>query len=440
MGKRSNRKKNASMLESDDDDSSVSSSSTVRSDLISVTGNEEVEIEKDNLLDQALDALYEKRSTTRERALASIVEAFNTNLQHEFVEKKFATLLHQCVSCIKKGSSKEIALASHAIGLLALTVGFKDNTHEIFEELIAPISQSLKSGSDSLRRVALVECLAIVTFICGNGPEETEQSMLIMWQLVRPKLGPNVVGVKPSSPVITAVASAWAFLLTSMDGWTLNPKDWQECISYFSSLLDKEDRTVRIAAGEALALIFEMGCLEKFAAEAFESSAQDGNKSYAHVQGLKRKILDQVKDLAAEAGGKGSAKKDLNSQRNLFRDILDYLEGGDSPEVSMKIGGDSFQTSTWHQLVQLNFLKHFLGGGFVKHMQDNECLHEVFGFAPKKKQGADAQMSSGDKRMFRSPNSFLNKARTQYMNKQRMLSEVRAGIPFSPILHDDNSI
>lgn len=27
-----------------------------------------------------------------------------------------------------------------------------------------------------------------------------------------------------------------------------------------------------------------------------------------------------------EAGGKGSAKKDLNSQRNLFKDVLEFLE------------------------------------------------------------------------------------------------------------------
>ncbi|CAN1135692.1 Interferon-related developmental regulator 1 [Linum perenne] len=426
MGKRSNRKKNAVMLESDDDDSSVSSSSTVRSDRMSVNGNEEVEVEKDSLLDQALDALYEKRSTTREKALASIIEAFNANLQHEFVEKKFATLLHQCISCIKKGSSTEIALASHAIGLLALTVGSGDNAHEILQESVTPISQALKSGTDSLRRVALLECLAIITFVGGNDPDQTEQSMQIMWQFVRPKLGPNVVAVKPSSAVIAAVASAWAFLFTSMDQWTLNPKDWQESISYFSTLLDKEDRTVRIAAGEALALIFESGCLEKFAAEAVENSVRDGDKSHAHLQGLKAKILNQVKDLAAEAGGKGSAKKDLNSQRNLFKDILEFIEAGYSPEVSVKIGGDPFQTSTWHQLIQLNFLKHFLGGGFVKHMQDNGFLQDVLGFEPKKKllQGADSQLSSGDKRMFRSPNSVVNKARTQYLNKQRMLSEV----------------
>lgn len=37
-------------------------------------------------------------------------------------------------------------------------------------------------------------------------------------------------------------------------------------------------------------------------------------------------MINQCKNLSTEAGGKGSAKKDLNSQRNLFRDILDFFE------------------------------------------------------------------------------------------------------------------
>lgn len=38
----------------------------------------------------------------------------------------------------------------------------------------------------------LLECLAVVTFIGGEDPEETEQSMQIMWQVVHPKSGANV--------------------------------------------------------------------------------------------------------------------------------------------------------------------------------------------------------------------------------------------------------
>lgn len=430
MGRRSSQKKNAAMLDSDDTDS-VSSSSTVRSDSMAVSGAEEVQFDRETFLDECLDALYEKRGSTREKALTSIIETFNSNLQHAFMEKKFATLLHQCVSSIKRGSAKEVALAAHVIGLLALTAGPGDKSQEILEESISPISEALRSRSEASKMSSLLECLAIITFVGAEEPEETEKSMQLMWQVAHPKLGPNVTAGRPSPAMITTVVSAWSFLLTTVEGWTLNPKSWQESISYFSTLLEKDDRSVRIAAGEALALIFEVGSLEKFVGESKGSS--DGSNSEAdksrelvHIQGLRGKILNQVRNLSAEAGGKGSAKKDLSSQRNTFRDIMEFLEDGYSPETSMKVGGESLSTTSWAQLIQLNFLKHFLGGGFVKHMQENEFLHDVFGFNPKKKflSAVEHRLSASEKRLYKSPNSGLNKARTQLLNKQRMISQV----------------
>ncbi|KAD4385490.1 hypothetical protein E3N88_25658 [Mikania micrantha] len=429
------QRKNAAMLDGDDTDS-VSSSSTSRSDQMVRNGGEDVHTDKDSVLDQCLDDLFEKRGSTREKALAGIIEAFSNNLPHEFVEKKFATMLHQCLNSIKKGSAKEVALASRAIGLLALTAGSGKKAEEILEESISPISEALKSRFESSKTASLLDCLAVIAFVGGN-EEETDKCMQIMWQVVHPKLGPNVciyiyfinlfdffialyfffefqvVATKPSPPVITAMVSAWSFLLTRMDGWALDPKSWQGSISYFTSLLEKDIRSIRIAAGEALAIIFEIGNLKNF-------SIQDATP----IEGLKAKFLNQVRNLSVEAGGKGSAKKDLNNQRNTFRDILEFLEDGYSPENSVKIGGESLTTTTWCQLVQLNFLKRFICGGFIKHMQENEFLHEVFNFTPKKSLLSNGDhVSRTEKRMYKSPNSALNKARTQYLNKQRLLSQ-----------------
>ncbi|XP_038996611.1 interferon-related developmental regulator 1-like [Hibiscus syriacus] len=431
MGKRRVQRKNSAKLDSDDDNCSVISSSTVRSDQIPLSGAEGAVFYKDILLDEAVDALFEKRGSTREKALEVINAAFSFNLQNQFVENKFATILHQCLNCIKKGSSKEIALASRSVGLLALTVGPGDNAHKILKESIDPLSQAFKSCSESSKIISLLNCLAVITFVGGNDPEEIENSMQIMQQLVHPKLSSNVITVKPTAAVITAAVSAWSFLLTTMDGWRLSPKQWQESVTYLSSLLDKDDRSVRIAAGEALALIFERGSLEKFACEAkgsCDGSASEGNKSkgFSHMHGLKEKILNQVRDLSVEAGGKGSSKKDLNNQRSLFKDVLEFLEYDFSPETSMKIGEDTLHTSTWSKLIQLNFLKRFLGGGFTNHAQNNEFVQDVFRFTPKRQNlVADEHISNFGKRIYKSPNSVVNKARTQQLNKQRMLSEGR---------------
>ncbi|CAH2034095.1 unnamed protein product, partial [Thlaspi arvense] len=390
-------RKNAQMdlFDSDDDTSSVSSSSTMQSER---PGTDEVQVHKDARLDESLDAL-------------------------------FATLLHQCLHCTKKGSTKETSLASHVIGLLSLTVGLGDQAQEVLEESVTPLSQALKSGREALKITSILECLAVITFVGGTNAEQTERSMQIIWQMIHPKLGSNVVATKPSPAVITTVVSSWAFLLTTVNRWTLGPKIWLEIVTYLSSLLEKDDRSVRIAAGEALAIIFELGTLEKFAAEAKGSAANGSMKegtvspeALINMHGLKSKVTNQVRDLSAEAGGKGSAKKDLNTQRNLFRDLVEFFEGGYAPETSTKVGGDLLHTTTWYQMIQLNFLKHFLGGGFIKHMQENEFLHDVFSFTPKKS-GRGSAMSTDEKRLFKSPNSALNKARTQFLNRQRMLAK-----------------
>ncbi|CAH8359712.1 unnamed protein product [Eruca vesicaria subsp. sativa] len=147
--------KNAPMdlFDSDDDMCSVSSFFSMRSERPRM---DEVHVHKDLMLDQSLDALYEKGSSTREKALASIVEAFKSDLQHEFLQKNFSTLLHQCLHCIKKSPTKESSLASHVIGLIALTVGLGNQAQEILEESVTPLSQALKFGREALRISSVV--------------------------------------------------------------------------------------------------------------------------------------------------------------------------------------------------------------------------------------------------------------------------------------------
>ena len=86
-------------------------------------------------------------------------------------------------------------------------------------------------------------------------------------------------------------------------------------------MLEREDRAVRIASGEAIALMFELGRLDKFSHE--EKSSEGG---FTYVETLKGKILSLARALSMEAGGKGSAKGDLNSQRSTFQDIVAFIE------------------------------------------------------------------------------------------------------------------
>ncbi|MQL95990.1 hypothetical protein Taro_028656 [Colocasia esculenta] len=424
--RQSNNKNNH--LSDSSDDESVSSVSTGLSE--SALGHETEGVDsKEQDLDMFLDALYEKSlwfqsevagsvpgsvaggellawGSTREKALSGFIDAFESRVLVGFVENKSVTLLQQFLNSIKRGSSKEALLASRAIGLLAITVGSGSIAHEIMEESVPHLYQALTSGAEPLKKSYILDCLAVISFVGGQDEAEKEKSMKIIWELVHPKSGSNVTLSKPTPAVLASAISAWSLILSTLNPWSLKSYNWQESISFLSTLLDKEDRTVRIAAGEAVALIFDIARLDKFAREENSHNGDldgEGTKPprgrFSYVAALKGKILNQAKILSMEAGGKGSAKNDLSNQRNTFQDILALIETGTCPERPVKIlkNCDPLIVSTWSQMMQLNFLRRFLGRGFLKHMQDNELLHDVFGFTPRKRKTFSVKEKRGSK-------------------------------------------
>ncbi|XP_020677522.1 interferon-related developmental regulator 2 [Dendrobium catenatum] len=422
MGKR--KQKKADQFDSSDADS-VSSSSTAFSDLSLAHETERVD-SQEFTLEKCLDALYEKRGSTREKALIGLVCAFEGNVLLDFIENRCITLLHLYLNSIKRGSAKEVCLAARAIGFLAITAGNGENTHEIMEESIPSLSRALISGPDAVR-TSVLDCLAIVTFAGSNNWEETETVMKIMWEIIHPKsLSKAGTITKPSSAVLVGALSAWSFLLTTMSGWRVDLDIWIEVITFLCNLLENGDRAVRIAAGEAIAVIFEIVVAGKLSNITSDLESTEGIPSkpkwHIYLLSLKEKIILLVSGLSMEAGGKGIDKKCLNTQRDTFQKIYDYLKEGEQPETSLKLSKKQgvLTTSTWTKLIQLNFLKHFLGSGFLKHAQDNEFLHNVFDHT----EDAENGLSTTQKRIFR---SFGERERTQVLNKDRQMAQLRKG-------------
>ncbi|PIA33241.1 hypothetical protein AQUCO_04200180v1 [Aquilegia coerulea] len=334
----------------------------------------------------------------------------------------------------------------------------------MLEESVINLSQALKSSYEPLKITSLLDCLAIITFVGQDNVEETERSMQVMWQFIDPKSSSHVAASEPHSQVLSAAICAWSYLLATMDSWNIDSKLWREAMSIFLNLLHSDDLSLRMAAGEALALIFEIGSLEKFYNETMISngtSSHEENERYSTILELKETILNQVKGIAMETEGIQSAEKGLiKSYRTLFHEVLRVFKGGYSPDTKIKIGEDFLKLSTWSQLVQVNYLKRFLGVGFVKHAQQNELLHDFLEFTPNRNRqrlGAKLYIPSDEKvavryiyqpeirktdvrleKMLKSPNSVLNKAKTQLMNNRRTLSQARNDGYYAVSLADED--
>lgn len=413
MGRSKSQRKSSRFFDSDDDTLSTSSTGGL-SDLSQVQEIEEVEGE-DSLLEGYLESMYEKRGSTRENGLKGFINVLRSNVQLDFAEKNYETLLDQFVKSMKR-SFPEVALAARALGLLAITVGAGEQAHKVLEDSISQFSRVAKLGSDATNHIMVLQAVAIITFV-GGDVEETKKSMDLLWnQVLRTS--------KPDPAVMEAAISAWTFLLTTLTVQDINAQLSEKYLTVLSSLLDMDSRAVRISAGEAIVFILEtikssdQNGYDNLDSYGLDQENNNSLGSLSSLENLQMIVLEQMKALSIEAGGKGSSKKDLNNQRSSFRDFLASIEDGDEPETTVRLqNGYILNISTRTQTIQMNFLKNFLGGGFQKHMQENSLLHQVFDFIPT--QEKQQTLSAKEKRMFKSPNSVVSKARTQQLNKRR---------------------
>lgn len=336
------------------------------------------------LLDMFVAALHDKSASaaTRESALASLVGSLEGGVVplDEATDGRPLVIFAVCGVSIKKGTaapafSKEARLAYRAVGLLALTLQGGGAT-EILAESFPMLARTLQqpSSMDPTTAIAVLDCLAAVTFAGALGTEDVERSLKAIWGVVCPNpssRSPNpkqvVSGKASAALVVSAALSTWTFLLTTATITDAQRKadraGWNATVASLAGLLQADDRAVRMAAGEALAVCVELNLTQHTPRKDMEA------------------IKARVSDLAAEAGGKGADKALLVEQKELFRQVSAYMERGERPKKALQTSSDrrkSIKVSTWAKMVQLNFLRRFLAAGFLSHVKGNKLFKESF--------------------------------------------------------------
>lgn len=403
--------------ESDDDTESTASTASYEV----MENRDEVEEEDEStVLEDYIDSLYEKRSSTREAGLKGLIAAFTGQVLTDFAESKLETLLQQFVNSVKRGSASEVALAARALGLLAITLGASTGAEHVLEEAAPALTVVAKTNSASTARSAALESLAILTFVSAPDTEATEQTMKTLWQIGCHAGSANAsqkVGASPPSPPVRAMAlTSWSLLLSTIPSdQTAEEYGRREIFSLAEQLRD-DDLNVRTAAGEAIALLHEAGSSENRG-----SDGEDfyGEGSIPEESVAPEEVVEQMRALTIPGASKKHSKRDRLSQKTSFREILSSIQEGGLPKTTVKLKhGDSLQVSTWTQTVQLIAFRKFLAEGFQRHLQENTLLHEIFEYQPRTTK-AEGFRSLVEKRLYQSPNSVLNKARTQARTQSR---------------------
>ncbi|KAJ6812924.1 uncharacterized protein M6B38_146310 [Iris pallida] len=212
-------------------------------------------------------------------------------------------------------------------------------------ESISHFSSALEFGLN-FRKLAVIDCLAITTYFGTkdlevtlgiNVVDEIEMVMGIIWGVL-PSLSKSSEERVFDSDLAKAL-SAWSLLLSNIAGWRISLHMWKESLSILSFLLQNDDCWVRIAAAEAVAVIFETGRVERFS---------QSNEEFDEIISIIRRVVYEEKEKVNE---------DINQMQQSFKRVLEFIETGKFLKMSIRMYDkeEPLKVSTFAQYLQLKY-------------------------------------------------------------------------------------
>jgi len=133
--------------------------------------------------------------------------------------------------------------------------------------------------------------------------------------------------------------------------------------------------------------------------------------------------MDEVKQLISELSvesGHHMSKRAKKEQRATFREFMSTIVDDEAPCEVITFRGGTLTLNTWKEVVQLNFVRHCLQGGFQIQLVTNETLHTIFSANGQiLNDSAGASLSQVEKRLIMSKTSEASKAADRKLNKKR---------------------
>uniref|UniRef100_A0A3B3Z961 Uncharacterized protein n=1 Tax=Periophthalmus magnuspinnatus TaxID=409849 RepID=A0A3B3Z961_9GOBI len=363
--------------------------------------------ETEDKLKQCIDNLMDKSAKTRLAALESLKQAFSSRLLYEFLIERRLTVSDCLERSLKKGGGEEQAAAATLFSLLCIQLGGGDEAEEGFK-ILRPVLTSIliDTGASLSARQSCARTLGMCCYVSAAEDGEDLIQSLSLLEGVFMASYPNREGalpsVKPGIPALhTAALQAWALLLTLCPASKINSL-LDIHIPKLQCCLQSPDVNYRIAVGETIALLVELG---RDIDEDFE--VEDGDS-----------LCESLKSLATD-GNKHRAKNDRRKQRSIFREVLHFLENEEFTEEKIRFGVESVYIDSWTRRRIYDAFKEILVSGVRHHLQFNPLLRDIFGLgAPLILDPAvkSNKISRFEKHLF---NAAAFKARTKLRNKVR---------------------
>ncbi|XP_048190735.1 interferon-related developmental regulator 2 isoform X2 [Perognathus longimembris pacificus] len=360
-------------------------------------------------LKEYVDCLTDKSAKTRQGALESLRLALASHLLPDFLLERCLTLADALEKCLKKGKGEEQALAATVLGLLCIQLGPGAQGEELFRSLQPLLVAVIGDGTASpAARLHCASALGLGCYVAAADIQDLLSCLACLEGVFSRHCGAGgsatAATVSPASiqGLLCAALQAWALLLTICPSSHVSHiLDRQ--LPWLPQLLASENVNLRIAAGETIALLFEL--------------ARDLEEDFTYED--METLCGALRALATD-GNKHRAKADRRRQRSIFRAVLHFIEGGECEEEKVRFGFEVLYVDSWARHRIYAAFKEALGSGLHLHLQNNELLREVFGLGPVLVLDASAlkacKLSRFEKHLY---NAAAFKARTKARSRTR---------------------
>lgn len=322
----------------------------------------------------ALEGATEKAVQTRCNALQAMCEILQHRCMPDYIEDRKVTIQDVAERSLKRGKGAEQGWAAQLSSLLILQLGVDDAIAKALCETLLVTCQD-----NSVSFAARAKCCTALGLLNFLGTDDTGmgdvlQTMHHFEQLFAGSYAkgdqtPSAAGAD-AALLHSAALNAWSLLLTLLPGGDfavmMAAKRYAPSMEQLMGMLQSPHLEVRMAAGEAIALVLECG-------RSHEDTFMD-----EHVDAL----VERTKELATDSH-KYRAKRDRKAQRATFRDVLRFIEEDESPEISVRFGGEAMVIGSWAQHHQYSSLCTVIGPGITTHLAENEFLRDVLELGPR---------------------------------------------------------
>uniref|UniRef100_A0A3Q2EAA4 Interferon-related developmental regulator 1 n=1 Tax=Cyprinodon variegatus TaxID=28743 RepID=A0A3Q2EAA4_CYPVA len=336
-----------------------------------------------------IDSTVDKSAKTRQGALDGLKTAMATRILYEFISERRMTITDSIERCLKKGKGEEQRAAASLACLLCIQLGSGIESEEVFKTLKPIFKNILADGSANMQaRQAVATSLGLCTLVAEDDILATMECFENLFTRAYLKGDGTCPSISPqTSQLYVNALLSWALLLTI-------------CSANHLNLESLDDVNMRIAAGETIALLFEL--------------ARDIDSFVEWDE-----LCDKLNALATDCN-KHRAKTDKRKQRSVFRDVLKAVEEGDFQSETIRFGTERMSIDSWVRKRTYDTFREFVGSGMNYHLQANEFIRDVFELGPPILVDSATMKAMKISRFERHlHNSAAFKARTKARNKFR---------------------